>query len=317
MEQIRSCTVIYNPVASSFNNEKLEQVVQRLKQEGIEPTVIKSNKEGHVIPLVKKYNPLCDLILTMGGDGTVGEAFQGFHGQEQHALYTHISTGTTNDVIANFDLVANDMLASLDRILAGRVREIDIMSVNGDPFAYISAFGYVTSVPYLTPNSMKRHFGYAGYVAFGMKEVLKGPRKFQISYTKNGELIESSAIMGIISNTKNFSGIRIYPDADIGDGQFEVLLIKSANLKLIATLLHDFLTNSAKLDSYGERFEVFRTNELILSFDNKKMKIDLCNDGDRYKTPRDENLTLHYTISGKVKMLLPAVETAQCDAENV
>ena len=308
MADIKTCTIIYNPVATSFNNTILENAVEKLKSRGIETTVIKSNKAGHVIPLIKKYNPLCDLILTLGGDGTVGEAFQGYYRQEQHALYSHLSTGTTNDVVANFNLVPGDMLASLDKILDGKVRDIDILTVNNDPFAYISCFGYVASVPFLTPHTMKRRMGYAGYVLYGMKEVAKGPRKMQVSYTKNGELLEAQATMIVVSNTRRFSGIDIFQDAILDDGMFEVLMIKSLSVGLIATLMRDFFKNNARLDSYGENVEYFRTNDFFISFDNKKQNIDLCHDGDRYRAARDENLSLHYKVSGRLQMLLPVQE---------
>lgn len=305
MDLVKTCTTIYNPVASNFDNQVLEKIVSSLKAHGIASNVIKSNKAGHVIPLVKKYNETCDLIITMGGDGTVGEAVQGFHGIEQHALYTHLSTGTANDVVANYRLIPGDMPASLEKILNGSVQNMDYMTVNGTPFAYISAFGYVTNVPYATPNSIKRRFGYPGYLMYSAKELAKGFKKIPLTYTKDGEVKETSVVLAIIANTLRFSGVDIFKNLDLSDGKFEILLLKSVNTKLFGTLMRDFLSNRVDVESYGDSLEVIHTNESIITFDNQRAKKDLCNDGDRFKIERDENLCLHYKIGGQIKMLLP------------
>jgi len=305
MESIKTCTVIYNPVASHFDNAMLAQVLEKLQERNIEATVIKSNKAGHVVPLVKKYNPLCDLILTIGGDGTMGESFQGFFRQEQHALYTHLPAGTQNDSVANFGLVRNDLPASMDLILDGEVRAVDILTMNGDPFSYVSAFGYVANVPFDTPSALKRRMGRNSYIVYGLKEVAKGAPKIPLTYTKNGEVIEDSIMIALVSNSKCFAGVGIHPNADLCDGVFEVIFIRYATPQLIAQLLSDYLKNGIDFSHYGDAVQVFTTDELILTFNNRKRNIDLCNDGDKYKLDRDENLRLCYKIEGKLNMLLP------------
>lgn len=305
MEPTKTCTVIYNPVASRFDNALLASVQQRLKEVGYDVTVIKSNKAGHVVPLVKKYNPMCDFILTMGGDGTLGEAFQGYHGQPQHALYSHIGTGATNDAITNFGLSEKDPMQSLERILGGVVKEIDLPTLNGDAFAYVSAMGFMTNIPYSTPASLKRSMGQSGYVLWAMKEFAKKLNKIDITYTKDGEVIEASCILAIVSNSYRFAGVDIYKDISLNDGLFEVVILKYLTAKLIRDIFTDFIKNDIRFERYGDCFEIFHTDETFISFNNAKEKMDICNDGDRYRTERDEHLQLHYKIEQKVRMLLP------------
>ena len=310
MEPIKTCVLIYNPVATRFNNAVMEQVVRRLERQKIETSVVMSNWKGDITSLVAKHNPLCDMILTMGGDGTVGEAFQGFHGQEQRALYSHLPVGTGNDMAVNFNLVPKNAIASLERILDGKEHILDVLTVNGDPLSFISSFGYITSTPYLIPQSVKRHFGYAGYVSYGLMNLAKGQTPIDIRYTKNGEWKEESVVMGFMTNAMNFAGVDFYPDVDLNDGLFEVMFIKSFNFKFFQKLLPVFLKNNVDMNNFGEYVEMFRADEMTLCFDNKKANLDFCNDGDRYAVDRDENLTMRYKIDGKLRMLLPDPEKA-------
>ena len=91
----------------------------------------------------------------MGGDGTVGEAIQGYKGIDQKSYYSHISTGTSNDIAPNFNLPKNDPIKSAQLILDGQPCEIDIISSNGKPFGYVSCFGFLTNSPYETSYNLK------------------------------------------------------------------------------------------------------------------------------------------------------------------
>ncbi|MCL2513403.1 MAG: hypothetical protein FWF08_05835 [Oscillospiraceae bacterium] len=301
---IKTVTIIYNPQSSRFDKNILEKVKEKLSSRDIETAVVESCWAGHVVSLVKKYNPMCDLIVSIGGDGTMGECFQGFFGEEQRALYTHLSTGATNDSADNFGLIKNDVPASFDMILNGTVKDIDVMTVNRSPFSYISAFGFVANVPYDTPHNLKRRLGRAAYVLYAVKEFVKLPRKMQLKYTVDGEETEETAVLAIISNSKNFAGVEIHKNAKLDDGLFEVLFLRRATPKLIAQVFADYLKDDINFDHYGDAAVTFLADEVTVNFDNGKMDFDLCNDGDKYTLDRDD-LSLCYKIGGRLKMLLP------------
>jgi len=303
---MRHCTVIYNPVASRFDNELLVAVLERLKDSDYLCSVVKSNRAGAVVPLVKERNDKCDLILTMGGDGTVSEACRGFCGQKQNALYAHLSMGTTNDVGKNLGLDPRDPVASLELILNGREKAVDYLTVNGSPFFYVSAFGYITEVPHKTPKFLKRNLGYAGYVAYFAGSSMKRlPRRRALRVTADGELLETESIITVISNSRLFAGINIYNDIDIGDGKFELAILEKLNPNLLRRFLVDFAHQEMDFNRYEGYIRTIQASEVILEFDNSDWKTDLDNDGEEFRLPREENLRLEYKVGGQIRMMIP------------
>ncbi|MCL2513400.1 MAG: hypothetical protein FWF08_05820 [Oscillospiraceae bacterium] len=311
---IKTAAIIYNPVATRFNMELLAQVTKKLEEHGIEVVSAASEYAGHVIPLVKQYNPLCDLILSIGGDGTMGECFQGFHGEKQYALYSHLPAGTANDSTKNLGLKKKDNIASLDMILNGEIKETDILTINGTPFGNASALGFLASMVYETPRSLKYRFGKTAYVLFAVKNITKLFRKVHLKYYLDGEECEDAAVLTLITNSKNFSNVEIYKHVEVDDGLFEVLFLRRLSFKVLLQVISDCLKGGINFPHYGDAVKTFSTGELTLCFDNNKTVYSLCNDGDKYPLERGD-LELKFKTDGKIRMLLPAGLNAMSKAK--
>ena len=300
------CTVIYNPVASRFDNALLVAILERLKDSGYVCSVVKSNRAGAVIPLVRERNDKCDLILTMGGDGTVSEAIQGFSNLEQHATYAHISMGTTNDVGSNLGLNPKDPLGSLELILNGQERYVDYLTVNGNPVFYVSCFGFITDVPHKTPSVLKRKLGRAGYVTYFAGTALKHlPRRNAIKVVADGNCFETEGVTVLVTNSERVGGIKLLQNIDLGDGLFELTIIEKLTPNLARKLFNDYLHDNLDIAAYPECLRSLKVKELTLEFDNAGWNTDLDNDGEEFRLPRKENIKLEYKIAGQIKMLLP------------
>lgn len=303
------CTIIYNPVSTGFKPLILDSIKNKFQGKGFKPKLIRSKFSGHIPTIIKEENESTDLIVTLGGDGTIGEAVRGFQECEQNALYSHIPTGTANDVLNNFGL-DNDPISAADLIITGNEQTMDIVTVNDTAFGYVSCFGALTNIPYETKLSLKRHLGKNGYIISAIPEILKlltgNIHTYNITYNKNGKTITDDCLLAAISNSKGFGGIDIYPDADIDDGKFEALIIKKINSELVKALLHDYLNNDFDLTKYKEHLDFFKTSDLTITFNEEIPSKPLDNDGDMASIKLDENnRSLNYRTSGKVKMLLP------------
>ena len=82
---IKKCEIIYNPVSTGFKENDINLIAKTMKENNIIPNFKKSMYEGHLIELVKESDDNDTLVITLGGDGTVGEAYKAYNKID----YTH------------------------------------------------------------------------------------------------------------------------------------------------------------------------------------------------------------------------------------
>lgn len=310
-----SVAIVYNPNATGFDISVLNRACMTFNKYGT-VKIYPSRYPGNVIELVKKANDECDYIVTLGGDGTMGEAYLALGEVDQKAYYSHISVGTANDTADNLGLYKGMQMASID--LFRRESELEEVNVDmlgaGDvPFAYVSCCGTFTNLPYETPKSFKKNFGKFGYYMFtGMMGLTTVPdvmhKPLKLEYSKNGEIVSTDAMTLIVSNSRTFAGFKLFKDAKIDDGIFEITVIKAVPKKELIPFLYKLFTNDGeKLDitSYPKYIDSFSADEFNVTFLNGEPKLGFNHDGDQsFVTLNDDN-SLDYSVLKKVKMILP------------
>lgn len=308
---LKTFSIIYNPVSTKFKMSIIEHIICRFVSKGMTlHKVEKSRYSGHVIELIKQLDPDSDLLITVGGDGTVNEAFRAFYEIEQHSVYAHISTGTTNDMANNFGLSRKDAIKSVDLLAdGGHEAMMDSFTVNGEPVSYVSAFGFVAPIPYLVNNKLKKVLGHAAYVVSAVPVLASKQNKIKLTYEHDGVEEECECIMACILNSKGTGGVNVFKDVDMNDGKFEAVFVKSLSPKLIKEIFIQYLKDDIDLRQYKEFTVAFSTDYLKIKFESTP-KYEVDNDGNKASfTLKDSNNTLEYKIGKKIKILLPAHET--------
>lgn len=305
-EKFNSCALIYNPVATKFKEKTLIECYHILSNysHGMDIKFCKSEYPGHVVDLIKEENDR-DLILTLGGDGTVGEAYKAFDTIDQHAIYSHLSVGTTNDMATNLNLYKNKPLKNLRDLLSdGVIRDIDTLKMDDKTFAYVSAFGYLAQVPYLTDSALKKKIGHMAYVttALSKKEHLFNIDHLDLTYEIDGKSTDTNSILTMITNFNESGGVRLHPDADPTDGLFEVLMVKRITPTLFMELLPQYLTGKIDLKKYNEYIDILKTDNISFKFKTLP-KYDIDNDGDKANSNIFETGEVTYTVGKKIKVL--------------
>lgn len=305
----KKCTIIYNPISSNYSQAKLNGAIRILKMHDFSVTAVKSEYSGHVMELVKVHDETSDILVTMGGDGTVSEVIKGYDKIQQHSLYAHISTGTTNDMAVNLGLKRNAPLRNLERLLAGEAGWWDIIYVNDEPISYISSFGEVTHVPYSANTKLKKSIGYAAYIVTAVPAVLKHFKRLNMTVTANGVTDNVDAILGLVMNAGKMAGITLFPYANVSDGKFEVVFLKKIAPKLVAKIFREFLKDDINFTKYPDEIISFTTDELFIDFNGDPPDMPLDNDGNKADFTLDkDNCRLHYRVEKQLKMLFPKKE---------
>lgn len=303
-KELKNCVIIYNPVSTGFKEDSLNKIARTAKEYGLNPSFAKSMYQGNVVDLVKEHNRKDTLIITLGGDGTVKEAYTGLHQVKQKGTYAHVPTGTANDMAKNYEVKENEPDKIVRDILNGEVTMFDTYSINGQIAAYTSVFGHLAHVPFVTDPKLKKRFGYAGYIISAGKEIIKKPIKYDISYETKDIYGRNEFILGAVSNTKGFAGINLYDDARLDDGKIELLLLKNINAKMIATIVNDFLHNRINLKNYKEHIILAQSDEIRLTFNDNFPKYPVDVDGENSNiTPNYVDRDLVFKVENPIRVM--------------
>lgn len=307
--------LVYNPNATGFDRFVLNRACMTFGKYG-SVKIYPSRYPGNTIELVKKANEECDYVVTLGGDGTMGEAFIAYGDTKQKSLYSHISVGTANDTADNLGLYKGRQISSIDLFRnPDRLHEknVDMVMAGDVPFAYVSCCGTFTNLTYETPKSFKQNFGKLGYYMFSslmglttVPDIIHKPLK--LYYEKDGEVFLTDVLTLIVCNSKSFGGFKLFKDAKIDDGRFEVMIFKKAPTLDIGSFLYNLFKDDGEhfdIGKYKKYIESFSTDKFNVTFLNGNPKLGFNHDGDHAFVSLNEDNSLEYKIGKKVKMLLP------------
>lgn len=294
---MKKCTIIYNPhsgrkVKSNF----LATYVDILLEHNYDPEIIFSKYKGHIKKIVKEL-PECDLVISIGGDGTFNEAVTGNLQRKKRLLLSHIPLGTTNDIGAMFGY-GNDIIENLKKLLDGEEKCIDLCTVNNKPFVYVAGFGKFMTIPYETSRISKKNLGRLAYLKEGIKEFFGYTKLHELKYRVNGEEYKGLFSFILISNANHIAGINnFYDNVYLDDGNFEVLFCNLTKRKdIIKSLLYLATSDITKVPG----FYFYKTNKLEIEFSKEIDK--WCVDGEELEK---KTSTYKVEIIKDFKIMLP------------
>lgn len=218
---------IYNPKAGKAQiRSKLADILNIFAKAGYEITIYPTQKSGDAVEIMQHRQPIYDLVVCSGGDGTLDEVVTGMIQSKLSTPIGYIPAGSTNDFAGSLALPKN-MLKAADTIVSGRDFSCDVGAFNEDVFVYIAAFGIFTDVSYETGQDMKNVLGHMAYLLEGAKR-LSSIRSYHMKITYDDKVIEDDFLFGMITNSVSVGGFKRITGKHVklDDGVFEVTLIK-------------------------------------------------------------------------------------------
>jgi len=218
---------IINPNAGVRRKEvPLVDIIMCFSDHGYETVVCFTKEHGDGTRLVEEHaGDSIDLIVCMGGDGTLNEVISGCQKIDWDKPMGYIPAGSTNDFAASLGL-PGDPLEAAERIMTGTPQKLDIGEFNGRSFVYTASCGIFSRTSYETPQSVKKLLGHFAYILEGMKDITQF-QPYEMKITADDETFEGNFIFATICNTFSLGGVMTLDRdfVDLGDGLFELLLI--------------------------------------------------------------------------------------------
>ena len=220
---------IMNPFAGQRKaNKVLPEILMTFTQAGYDVTAVMTTGPGSASATAQRLGGEVDLVVCCGGDGTLNETITGLNQAEIQVPVGYIPAGTTNDFASSLKLSHNPVQAAKD-IMEGEVKSYDLGQFEDRYFTYVASFGAFTRSSYVVPQNIKNALGHTAYVLGGISE-LSQIRPEHIRMEIDGEIVEDDFLFGAICNSTSIGGILTLPPdrVDMGDGLFEVMLVRAA-----------------------------------------------------------------------------------------
>lgn len=229
IEMKKHMMLLINPVAGrGLVKTNFGEALEVFYSGGYIPTVYFTEYAGHARELARDFGGDYDLLVCLGGDGTLSDVMSGLAELPEHPPIGYIPIGTANDVATTLGLSHNLLRAARD-IVNGRAIPYDLgLMSSGETFSYVAAFGAFTDVSYQTSQQVKQALGHLAYILEGMTRLTKLKHyKTRVEY--DGGIIEEDLCFGGVTNSTSVAGLVRLDDSlvGLGDGKFELILIRT------------------------------------------------------------------------------------------
>jgi diacylglycerol kinase (ATP) len=271
----KQAMVVMNPTAGKgAGKNTLFAVADGLCRGGYDAVVMITQRANHARDLMIERSSDFDIVICIGGDGTLNESVSGLMALHDRTPLGYIPTGTVNDFASTLHLSHNGEEAIQD-IVDGTLFPCDIGSFNERYFTYVAAFGAFTEVSYTTSQSSKNLLGRVAYYLEGLKHLPK-IKTYHVKIEYDEELIEDEFIFGAISNSRFIGGNTFYSTkhAQLDDGRFECLLIRPPQNPLdlqaiAAALLKQELNDKFMIFFTAESIKITSEEEIAWTLDGE------------------------------------------------
>lgn len=227
-------------------------------------TTVFFTRDRNTTFLAEKYGGEFDTVVCAGGDGTLSDVVTGLMSIENPPPIGYIPSGTANDMATTLAL-SRDIPTAVATILEGETIALDVGSYDNKFFTYIAAFGAFTSVSYGMPQNAKRALGNLAYFLGGLADLAAiKPRHTIVEY--DGGIIEDDLVFGGVTNSTSIAGlVRLNSDdVDLGDGKFEVILMRNpVTVQDFLSILSSVARSSADTDNV----RMLHTSHVKFTFD--------------------------------------------------
>ncbi len=208
-----------------------------------------------------------DLIVGIGGDGTVSEIVSGQARSEKKVAIAIVPVGTANVVAIALSLPWFPGMAA-GNIQAGRIVPFDVgyLPQLDRHFLLMAAIGYPARIIQDSPSRLKNLFGIFTYIAAGIRNTLKLGEASIFIEDENEKVHEFVGNTILLSNIGKIGDInlKVTPDTSAHDGLFDLTVVSSRSLWDLIVVLFRMLTWRYKPT---RRLHHFQARKVVIATD--------------------------------------------------
>jgi YegS/Rv2252/BmrU family lipid kinase len=205
----------------------LQLIEHSLREFGINADSLTTESPEEATQATQRYvQENVDLIIAVGGDGTINAVVNGMIGSD--ATLGIIPSGTINVLGLQLDLPDN-LQESCRLIARGETACLDVGQVNQHYFTCMAGIGFDAYVIKSTNSKWKRIIGAIAYLLVGLDSLFTYPFKTIHMRIDDQEELKKGYFV-VVGNVKFYaSNLALIPQADPADGYLDVCIFKKKN----------------------------------------------------------------------------------------
>ncbi len=213
---------IINPISGVGRQKTIEKLIDTsLNKNLFTPEIKYTEAPKHAIELSKQAANKYDVVVAVGGDGSINEVSRGLI--NTNTALAILPTGSGNG-LARYLKIPLNLKKAVQIINNFNIKEIDTVNINEQKFVSIAGIGFDAHISYKFADYGKR--GFVSYVKLVINEFRKyKAQKYHL--TIDGNQYEKNAFLISFANSSQFgNNANISPKAKIDDGLIDICFLK-------------------------------------------------------------------------------------------
>ncbi|MCG8608134.1 diacylglycerol kinase family lipid kinase [bacterium] len=255
----KKISVIVNPIAGGKRNSgsTVNRVTEYFFSNGYEKEIRLTNKPGDANIFAKDaIHDRKDLVMVIGGDGTINEVASGLVGCEVPMAIVPVGSG--NGLARSLNIPTR-IEEACQLITEGRMTAIDVGKVNDRYFFSVLGVGFDAAVG-RSFNSFHTR-GPMAYVYLGIREYLRfRPDRIKINF--GNKSLDIAPFLICVANGQQYgNNALIAPEAKLNDGLLDVCIVHRLTIPDLFSAVPKLF--QGKLQRYSQA-EFHRAKEVVI-----------------------------------------------------
>lgn len=231
-----SMAIIANPLAGRGRGKRTaEQVEQILNDRKIDFEIMYTKYHRHGIELAHKASKNHELVVALGGDGTIGEVLEGIW--QTSSTLGIIPGGTGNDYARGLGIPRN-VEGALQVLLEKNISTFDVGVEQDKVFGVLASIGFPVHVIQHVNDNRDGAFKGSLAILASLVSTIRNLQSYPVRITIDDITLEKNVVGVFLMNMPyGGGGLKFAPQAHFNDGHFSVVIVEEiGKMELAVTL---------------------------------------------------------------------------------
>ena len=256
--------IIVNSRSKKSLNElnKIERVLQGKK---LPYRVLRTSKKTNAKDLMNEIHG--DELIVIGGDGTINEVINNYHGKE----IIYLAYGSGNDLARSIEFKKDIEISRL--LESKRFIEYDVGVVNDRKFCSGFDIGFNADIiKRVNGSKLKKYLGKYIYLLQGVIGILMLKKyKAKISWDSGEITTDKLYLLNAMIQPYEGGGIKFAPNATGQEGKLHIMIMENMSL---ATFVYNYLCLLLKKHNKMRKVKQITTDRLAIKTNQRYFQID-------------------------------------------